>query len=49
MTEINVNEIIINLKLFLYLAEEDDGPSVAVLKGKIFYDQYRAMLLDKCP
>jgi hypothetical protein len=27
----------------------DDGIAVAVLRGKIFFEQYRAMLLDICP
>jgi Ca2+-binding EF-hand superfamily protein len=29
--------------------EEDDGIAVAVLRGKIFFEQYRAMLLDISP
>jgi hypothetical protein len=41
--------------IYICLLEEisqvaiDDGIAVAVLRGKIFFDQYRAMLLDICP
>jgi hypothetical protein len=31
------------------MIEEEDGIAASMLRGRIFFEQYRAMLLDICP